>query len=168
MQGRKHQRHRQDGFSLLELLIVLGILSLLAGIGAGGSRGVRQWLAVNETRSLFMELENACQLYRMEQGGWPSALAGGETDLNEAGSGWRTQLASYMERRVLDQTLEDGFGNTRIYLILDEDGDHWIKSEQFETLDAAMVPSRIWSRVAVYSLDAEGHLAGANWGYDET
>jgi prepilin-type N-terminal cleavage/methylation domain-containing protein len=151
------------GFSLIELLLVLGIMAILGGLGAAGFKGVHAWLGAQQSRSLFAELQNACRLYRMERGTWPESFLDGEADLNAEGSGWRDQLGPYMESRVADRTIEDGDGNTRIFLIVDADGDHWIERDAFIAADPGQLPDRIWARVVVYSLDGEGALAATSW-----
>jgi prepilin-type N-terminal cleavage/methylation domain-containing protein len=163
MKKRISNRRQQAGFSLLELLLVLGVMTILAGLGTGGAKGVRQWLAVNESRSLFMEIRSACQHYRMEHGEWPSSLLGGEVGLNSGEQEWRAQLAPYMDRRVVDRAIEDGFGNAGVYLIIDGDGDHWIERERFEAVDAESLPDRIWARVVLYSVNPGGVLVAASW-----
>ncbi|NDV63494.1 type II secretion system protein [Puniceicoccales bacterium CK1056] len=163
MISSKLDAHGKAGFSLLELLVVLGILSLLAGLATGGSKGIQNWLAASESQSLFMEIANACQQYRMEHGEWPEAFRAGETDLNAAAEDWSKALAGYLERRVLDRVLRDGFGNTRLFLVLDSDGDHWIEPGQFEAMEEGIVPDRIWARVAIYSLDEAGRLTAKSW-----
>jgi len=154
----------RSGFSLVELLAVIAILAVITGMGASGFKGWRNWLAARETGQLFLELETACRLYRMEHGAWPPAFAGGEADLSAAGGAdWRSALAPYLERPVIDRVLTDGFGNTRILLLVDTDGDHWIRADDFNALAADARPQRLWGRVAVYSLDGEGGLAARSW-----
>lgn len=151
------------GFSLLEVLLVLGVMSILAGLATGGSKGIRNWLAASESRSLFMEMENACLQYRMNHGRWPPALGQTETELNADGGDWRDALAPYLERRVVDRVLRDGFGHTRLFLLVDLDGDRWIERDQFRALGEADRPERIWARVAMYSLDEDGALVSTSW-----
>lgn len=151
------------GFTLMELLIVVAIMSLLAGLGATGLQGIRGWMARQETLSLFHELENACRLYRMDHGKWPESLLPGEIDLNALSRGWRDDLGPYMERRLEDTDLKDGFGNTALFLVIDEDGDHWIPRESLESLPSSTLPDRVWARVAIYSLDGEDKLQMGNW-----
>lgn len=151
------------GFSLVELLLVLGVMAILGGLGMAGIKGVHNWLGAQQSRSLFTELQNACRIYRMEHGAWPDAFLNGETELNAEGSGWRNQLAPYLESRVADRLLEDGFGNTRIFLIVDLDGDHWIEREAFAAADPLQLPGRLWARVVIYSMDNAGALAAVSW-----
>lgn len=158
---------QRSGFSLLEMMLVLGLLGIFAGIGLGGLPGLRTWMARQDSRSLFLELCTACQLYRLEHGSWPEVFLDGELALRESGTGWRRALAPYMERRVMDRELADGFGNTDLYLVVDGDDDHWIGDDAFEALAEGQRPSPLWSRVVVYSLDGNGRLAAWSWSDEE-
>ncbi len=157
------ERGAKGGHSLLELVVVLAVLGVLAGVGLAGAKGIRAWLARGETRALFLELQTACRLCRHELGGWPEALAGGEIALNGEGPDWRAALAPYLERPVHGCELADGHGNTRLFLLVDADDDHWIEPAEFRALAPEERPPRLWERAAVYSLDADGRLAAASW-----
>lgn len=159
-------RNGAGGFSLMELVLVLGLLGLLAGLTAPALRGIRLWLSERESRLLFMEVETACRLYRMERGGWPDELTGREIFLNGGTVDWRRVLGPYMERPVADEALVDGRGNTDIRMVLDADGDHWIEGSELSGLTEAERPERLWARVAIYSLDTDGNLSAKNWEAD--
>lgn len=147
----------------MELILVLGLLGLLAGLTAPAVGGVRAWLAGRESQLLFMDVESACRLYRMEHGSWPEPLSQGEIGLNESTVAWRDVLAPYLERRIEAQVLEDGHGNTDIRIVLDVDGDHWIDGTQLRGLPESNRPARIRARVAIYSLNPNGSLSAKNW-----
>ena len=151
------------GFSLLELLLVLGILSLLSGLGFSAVQVIQRHLGHAESATLFAELETACRLYRLEHGDWPDGLRGGEVDLNGEGEKWQTALAPYLESIDPEKPLEDGFGNPSLFLVLDGDHDRRIQATDFRALPAASRPDGLRRRVALYSLDGQGRLASANW-----
>lgn len=162
MKGNLFIWDRRGGFTLLEMLLVIGIAVLMMGLSGSAWQGIRRWQAGAESRLLFMELENACGLYRQETGDWPAGLQEGELGL--AGSlALQEALAPYLERPLLGTTLRDGFGNTDIRLIVDADGDHWIEASDFAGLEPDRRPSRLWARVVVYSLGGDGRLGAASW-----
>lgn len=163
MKRKNGQKSGHRGFSLVELLMVLAVLGILAGIGGAGVKGLRRWMAESESRSLFIELATACRLYRMDHGTWPAGLLRGEVALNGSDPSWKAALAPYLERRIWDRKVVDGFGHEALYLIVDADGDHWIAGSSFEALPTDQRPGRIWARTAVYSLDAENRLAAWSW-----
>lgn len=156
--------HRNPvGFTLLELVLILGVLGILAGISSPAIRGIRDWLADRESRLLFMELETACRLYRMEWGDWPEELANEEVELSADPATWRRLLGPYMGEGPQDGMLSDGHGNTDIRLVLDADGDHWIEGSRLIGVPEADRTERLWARVAIYSLDADGNLVAKSW-----
>jgi prepilin-type N-terminal cleavage/methylation domain-containing protein len=151
------------GFSLLEMLVVLAVMAILSAVGLSGVQGIRNWTAVNQTHGLFGELENACRLYRLDHGGWPEAFMAGEVELNGPGTAWREALAPYMETQVLEVALTDGFGNDGLHLLLDVDGDHWIRRSEFRALAGELRPERVWANVVLYSLDGNGDIVVKSW-----
>jgi prepilin-type N-terminal cleavage/methylation domain-containing protein len=163
MRFPKLNHGRRSGFTLMEMILVLGLLGLLAGLTTPALRGVRDWLAVRESHLVFMEVETACRLYRVEHGHWPEALTRGEVRLDADRVDWRSALGLYMERPVMDELLVDGRGNTDIRLVLDADGDHWIEGNDLSGLPEADRPQRLWARVALYSLDDHGNLSATSW-----
>ena len=152
---------------MLELLLVFAIVGLMAGISMGGLRSINRLLAERESQFLMTELQLAVRMYRLEWGRVPESFLSGELALNEDESGWRRELQPYLERQDADRVLEDGFGNTRLYMVVDVDDNHWIAGSKLSSLAVADRPERIWSRTAIYSLDAEGNLVCGSWRYDD-
>ena len=163
MQSGKSPMGTCRGMSLLELLVVLGVMAILAGVGLPGLRSVQDWLARTESRALFGEIQTACRIVRLQQDEWPLVFQEGEIALNEDGAGVRKWLIPFMESRIEGILVEDGYGNTDIRLIVDIDDDHWIKAEDFQGLEPANRPPAIWARAVVYSLDGAGRLAASSW-----
>ena len=74
---RARRRRRNDaGYTLLELLVVMGILAVLTAIATPQLMG---YFGKAKTQSVQLQIENigtALELYYMENGGYPSASAG--------------------------------------------------------------------------------------------
>jgi len=149
----------EQGFSLLELLAVLAVMTVLGGIGLSGMGGLHRWIAQHKSQTLFHELQTACLQYRLENDAWPDSLRTGELVLNGDASSWRMELAPYLEQDLRDVTLTDGRGNADLRLVVDVDGDHWIRRSHLRDYSG----QDLWARVALYSVDAEGRLAWASW-----
>lgn len=163
MNNAMNKKRARGGFSLLELILVLAVLGLLAGLGASAGRAVQRSTAVHETRGLFLELMTACQLYRVETGKWPPGLDAGGLELTPGSPEWKGALQPFMERTLAGVPLADGFGNTRLFIQVDLDGDRWIPGEQLTGLVPDQRPERVAGRLAVYSVDAEGNLGRGSW-----
>ncbi len=154
---------RNAGFSLLELLVVLGILVILTGGTMSAVTGIRQWQAKIRSDSVMNELELALRLYRSDTGHWPDKFSLGEVAVNVDGGASLEALEPYLESINPDETILDGYGNADLYLLIDLDGDNWIEANDFHALPASARPVRIRNRVTIYSLDKEGRLAACNW-----
>lgn len=151
------------GFSLLELLVVLGIMGILVGIGFSGASGVRSWIAHHRTHALFGEIESACRLYRHDHGSWPEGLTSDIVELNACGESFWEALAPYLERMIEPGSLEDGYHNTDIRMGVDVDGDRRIPGASLPGIVNGAVPESIWKPFIIYSLNENGTLAAFNW-----
>lgn len=163
MRIQRNASPRKRAFSLLELILVLGIVAILAGTGSAGLAGIRKLLAAEKSRILVMEIGTACRLYRMDHGDWPEPLLGGEQTLDPGPDSLLDDLAPYLERPDLAVYSSDSHGNGPVYVVADVDGDHWIRSTDFSALPERDRPGEIRARTAVYSLDPEGRLAEGSW-----
>lgn len=70
----KRQGHRNSGFTLLELLLVMAILVVLAGLSTVAvinlQRGAYQKTALVEIETM----EKACKMYKLNAGSYPATL----------------------------------------------------------------------------------------------
>src|SRR5688572_13484645 len=83
----------RQGFSLMEVLLVLGVLMVLAGWTWPGLEVVRERVYRERTRALLEQYLWASRVYRADKGEWP--LGGGvvEYDLREHGRRWIEELS---------------------------------------------------------------------------
>ena len=87
-----HHRQRPAGFSIVELLAVIGILAVLSGLIVTGSYWLRCRAAEADVMNRAQNLGYALHLYHMEHRKYPSAYP---SDLD-------ARLAPYLERELSD------------------------------------------------------------------
>ena len=111
---RNHQHHTpRRGFTLLEMLIVIFIILMLAGIVAYNLIGTQEEAEENSVRIQISVFVNALETFRVEQGRWPSeeeglAVLWSSDGLDEAAAGkWR--------KLVNEPAPNDRFGHAWIY-----------------------------------------------------
>jgi len=76
-EGRRRsdrRRPREAGFSLLELLVVLAILALLAGLVAPRVIGYLGGAKTDTAKLQLRNIESALDLYRLDMGKYPASL----------------------------------------------------------------------------------------------
>lgn len=124
------------GFTLLELIVVMAILALLAGLGAGGYRLARRSAKEGQAKAEIEQLRMALDEYRVEFGRYPEQFSDGDfADIAEIST--LTDLAGTM-------VLSDPWGrayqyqstNRFLYNI-------WSEGEDAEMDDDNIDPSRI-------------------------
>ena len=118
---RRPVRSRSEGFTLLEILVVLVILGLVAAVVAGPQVFKYLGTAKSEAAKVQMErIAGALDLYRLEVGRYPSEEEGLEALIAEpAGvSGWN---GPYLKKK---ETLVDPWSRTFVYTIPGDHGDY--------------------------------------------
>lgn len=153
------------GFTLVELLVTLFVLSLLAGLTASGAGAWRRLSDKRETEVRLMAVVSACRLFRVDRGHWPVAIerAGGTLALASSVS-WQDELAEYLGEHPVGQPYRDALGNTSLFAAVDMDADGWIEGRDLPGLMETERPLRIRAAAVSYSVDAAGHLTGRSWG----
>ncbi len=74
-------RRRAPGFTLVELLTVVGILAVLMALVMGAARGIRQHAARKETLATFKSLEAGLSKYYDDWGKFPYCWSTGDDSL---------------------------------------------------------------------------------------
>ncbi len=65
---------RRRGFTMTELLVVIGIIAVLAGILLAAMGGVRRRAMQTQTESTMQEFSKACESFQLEHGRYPGAI----------------------------------------------------------------------------------------------
>jgi len=75
LQRNPARTHRRAGFSLMELLVVVAILVVLAGVGGVVYLNIQESNYKDAARIQIRALEDACKVYKSKHGDFPEALA---------------------------------------------------------------------------------------------
>lgn len=113
------QRRTQHGFTLLELLVVLVVLGLLAGIVAPRYFSQLGRSEAKVARAQIEGLAKALDLYRLEIGRYPSSEQGLQA-LVSAPSDEARWSGPYLQKKVPD----DPWGHAYIYRYPGENGEY--------------------------------------------
>lgn len=159
----KQETSSKSAFSLIELLLVMGIVAIFAGGAMSAAAGIQRWQAMLRSRTVINELETAVRLYRADNGHWPGFVEHGEVNINSPEGSLLESLGPYLESINPEKIIEDGFSNREIFLLVDVDGDNWIEKTDFRALEPQFRPHRLRQRVVIYSLHASGQVASCNW-----
>jgi general secretion pathway protein G len=69
-------RRRNSGFTLLEMVIVLGIIAMILGGAIFAMRGISGSAKVSQTNADFKSLQNALDMYKLNAGNYPTTGQG--------------------------------------------------------------------------------------------
>ncbi len=58
-------------YSLVEMLVVMAIIAILIGVGAGGYKIAHKWLAKSRTEAVLAKLKIALEAYKNDKGYYP-------------------------------------------------------------------------------------------------
>lgn len=109
MKQKKYDTHRAAGFSILELLLVLVILGILAGIVGVRFSGQSGKAKITATKTQLANLETALNTYEIDMGQYPTTQQGIKA-LREAPSGINEddyKKGGYLAKEIVN----DAWGN---------------------------------------------------------
>ncbi|WP_372794858.1 type II secretion system major pseudopilin GspG [Pontiella sp.] len=73
---KNHMNRRKGGFTLIEILLVVVIIGILAGIGIPALSGKSEQAKIAQAQANIKTLESALAIYEMNNGAYPSSLDG--------------------------------------------------------------------------------------------
>jgi len=128
-------RFRKQGFTLLEILIVVMILGILAGIVAVRVSDKPAEARITKARLDIQALENAVRLFKLDNAFYPSSEQGlaalvEKPSIGRIPSKWRE--GGYLEKGVLPK---DPWGGDYLYLspgVYNRDFDIWSYGADYE------------------------------------
>lgn len=123
MKRRKKHINREAGFTLIELMVVIVILGLLAGLILPRFIGQSDTAKQQAARTQMALLESALKLYKLDNGSYPSTEQGLKALVEPPAVGnlpknWRK--GGYLEKGKVPK---DPWGNDFVYLSPGSHGD---------------------------------------------
>lgn len=111
--GRYPRGLHSGGFSLVELLVVISIIGLLAGLASVGIPKAMEAAKKAKAKADLTAIVAAVKAYKQEYGRWPVDIPGGIDDENTEGAGtysWFSGDRSKDLMKILSASLEDASG----------------------------------------------------------
>ena len=100
--AKPHRAQPRSGFTLVELLVTIGIIAALVGILIPVATRIRRSAQVAETQNMINRLQAAITAYQQEHAGYPGLFANREVlNVNGATGGNQTIKATSSENLVL-------------------------------------------------------------------
>lgn len=123
---REHRLHDRSGFTLLEIMVVIVILGLLAALVVPKLIGRTEEAKRTQTRIQIKNIEQALQLFKLDNGFYPSTEQGLESLVRNPEIGRIPK--NYRRGGYLDRVPTDPWGNPYVYIAPGTDRDYEISS----------------------------------------
>lgn len=111
---------KSSGFSLIEIMVVLVILTLLASVVAPNLLGRADEARVSKARADFAAIESALALYRLDNYNYPTSEQGLMALVEKPTMA--PEPANWREEGYLEEAPVDPWGNEYLYLRPGQDG----------------------------------------------
>ncbi|GAB6100349.1 hypothetical protein JCM16358_22280 [Halanaerocella petrolearia] len=105
---------REEGFTLIELMIVIAVIGTLAGIAIPQFGGVRDKADIAAVKSDLRNIQAGLEMYNAEEGEYPASLSdindyitNVDTNKYSTGSGYSTSGSSYTIEYEVDVDIND-------------------------------------------------------------
>lgn len=109
----KTRRQAQEGFTLIEIMVVIAIIGLLATLVVQSLRGATDKAKRTKAMADIAELKTALDRYYIDNGSYPTTDQGLNALVTASGQG--AQAANYEEGGYIRRIPADPWGNQYIY-----------------------------------------------------
>jgi len=109
----KPRRKAQEGFTLIEIMVVIAIIGLLATLVVQSLRGATDKAKRTKAMADIAELKTALDRYYIDNGSYPTSDQGLTALVTASGQG--TQATNYEEGGYIRRIPTDPWGNQYVY-----------------------------------------------------
>ena len=74
MSAKRLQNRREDGFTLIELIVVITIIGILSTVVVVNVVGRTDQTKITKVKADFATIKNAANIFRADHGRWPDSL----------------------------------------------------------------------------------------------
>jgi len=110
---------KNKAFTLMELLVVMAIITILAGMAVGGAQMARKRGAITKAKAAIAALEAAIDMYELDVGEYPAtgnaALTTALTDPSDPDPEWNGPYMRLKEGDLEGGAYLDPWGNPYVY-----------------------------------------------------
>lgn len=126
-------KNRSSGFTIIELIVVMTIILILAGLITGAGQTAKRRAMITQTKAMISGLETALAMFQTDLGGYPDGTgstanlvttlttAGGTYFTNTSGipvntvAGWSGPYMNFKQGEVVSGTVRDAWGTAMNY-----------------------------------------------------
>lgn len=130
----KNRLKAKRGFTLIEILLVLAIIGMLAGVAIVSLVGTREGAKIDSTKAMLSSIETALETYNMHVSHYPSEEEGNLTALRVKPTFENEQIGEMWRGPYLKKEPRDAWGNVVNYEL-----------NVAGTDEAQAQPYRLWS-----------------------
>jgi len=124
----KKLNNRSNAFTLVELLVVIGMLSILMGVTFGGIGKARAQARIVKANAEIRELMNAWLAYEVSYDDWPVSIEGENLVANASNLaellGQNDTQTVYLEAQLVNDNFVDPWGTPYQFQIVKQTGDN--------------------------------------------
>jgi prepilin-type N-terminal cleavage/methylation domain-containing protein len=124
----KRMNNRGNAFTLVEMLVVLGMISILMGVTFTGVGKARTQARIVKANAEIRELMNAWLAYEAAYDDWPASIEGDELEASESNLGEllgkNETEAVFLDAQLVNGFFRDPWGTPYRFRIMKERGEN--------------------------------------------